>query len=166
MYAGLVVLGMARKTRRVKFFWKADVIIRKMKKLARFGELNVLPNLKLLQAERGSLRRSCPVAEVKNLYDATIRVAARSGFSVIEAIANERAGEYMSSVGDSFWAESYLTRALLLYNEWGANAKTKQMVGKYSFLADPSSAPQSRHDLSLRDRFSFRRSDEGRRVSF
>jgi hypothetical protein len=96
-----------------------------------------------------------------------MNVAARSGFSVIEAIANERAGEYMISVGDLFWAETYLSRALLLYGEWGATPKMRQMVDNYNFLAEPRENLQRRFDMSLGDRFSFRRAEDlSRRVSF
>jgi hypothetical protein len=119
MYVGLVMLGMARKTGRRKYIWKAESFIRKLKKLARFGDLNVPPNLQLLQAERATLRRNHPVALVKKAFDNTMNVAARSGFSVIEAIANERAGEYMISVGDLFWAETYICRGPCCYTANG-----------------------------------------------
>jgi hypothetical protein len=167
MYAGLVLLGMARKTGRRKYLRKAESLIRKLKKLAKSGDVNVPPNLQLLQAERASVRRNRPVALVKQEFSNTMSIAARSGFSVIEAIANERAGEYMISVGDSFWAETYLSRALLLYSEWGAKPKMRQMVDKYSFLTEPRETLQRRSDVSLGDRFSSRRLEEiSRRVSF
>ena len=157
MFAGLVMIAMARKTRKQKFCWKADVFIRKMRKLAKVGDINVPPCLELLQAERASLRGKGSVAEVKKAFDTTVSVAARSGFSVVEAITNERAGEYMLSNGDSFWATSYLSRAYALYGEWGATAKNSQLMDKYSFLAEPRAELQTRRDLSLGDRFSSRR---------
>jgi hypothetical protein len=49
-------------------------------------------------------------------------------------MANERAGEFMLRRKEQYWAEKYLTRALDLYQKWGAAVKTRQLLAKYPFV--------------------------------
>jgi hypothetical protein len=103
-------------------------------KFAKAGSVNAPPFWGIMIAEKTSLNRKSSLEEVKTAYDKVIALCGRCGLNVIQAIANERAGEYFHSLDDMFWAETYFSRAVMLYNEWGAVAKTAQLQRKYQFL--------------------------------
>jgi predicted ATPase len=166
MYAALILLAMARKTGKRVFLRRAMVSKRIMQKFAKAGNLNMPPLLNLVTAEQASFRRS-RCGEVKKAYESAVRVAAQSGCSVVAAIGNERAGEYMLSIGDLFWAETFLSRALFLYDEWGATTKTKEMIDQHAFLDNTAHEPLTRSNVhvTMRKRYSFKESNERRRLS-
>lgn len=162
-FAALAMLASARKTRKRKELRRARMIVRIIERFAKAGNLNTPPLLKLMAAEQTSLHRRSSPDVVKKEYEAAIRMASQSGLSVFEAIGNERAGEYMHAIGDTFWAETYLSRAFRLYDEWGAATKTKQMMDKYSFVFQsdhPSSGSHKSVGVSMRKRYSYKPSNE------
>jgi predicted ATPase len=168
MYAALTMLAMARKTRMRRFLRRAKVFEGIMQKFKKAGNLNMPPLLELVSAEQVSLRRRIPEAEVKKAYTVAVRIASQSGLSVVSAIGNERAGEFMASRGDAFWAETFLSRACLLYDEWGATTKTKQLKESYVFLAESghiSTSTCQSVSVSLRKRYSYKAANESRRLS-
>jgi ribosomal protein S28E/S33 len=52
-----------------------------------------------------------------------------------EAMANESAALYFFEEGDEDWGMSYMSKALHLYQEWGATGKTEQLREQYEFQA-------------------------------
>lgn len=143
-YSGLILLGNARKTGKRKYIRRAKKYIDMMTKFAKTGNVNAPPFLGIMLAEKTSLDQKKSVEQVQAEYNKVIRLAARSGLNIIQAVANERAGEYFHALGDRFWAETYFSRALMLYNEWGAVAKTSQMKRTYPFLEGLSESGSSR----------------------
>jgi hypothetical protein len=68
------------------------------------------------------------------LVDTAISSAYHDGFPHHAALASERAGIYFLGTEDEKLASKYLSRASILYAEWGAIAKVKQLeigYGKY-----------------------------------
>ena len=68
------------------------------------------------------------------LIDTAIASAYHDGFPHHAALASERAGKYFLHSGDEKLASKHLTRASMLYAEWGAVAKVEQLeceFGRY-----------------------------------
>jgi predicted ATPase len=156
-YSGLILLGRARETRKRKYIRRAEKYIRMMTKFAKAGSVNAPPFLGIMLAEKTSLNRKSSNEEVKTAYDKVIALSARCGLVLIQAIANERAGEFFYTLEDMFWAETYLSRAFILYKEWGAIAKTSQMRRNYQFL-DTSEFASSliSSSVTLRSKFTYK----------
>jgi hypothetical protein len=68
-------------------------------------------------------------------YDAAIKALATARFVNMEALANERAGFAFCEVNDQFRARNYFSRALQLYDEWGATAKGAWLKEKVDISA-------------------------------
>jgi len=73
-------------------------------------------------------------------YDLAISAATRSGLLRDAAIANERAGIWFDSLNDGYWAESYLSKARMLYYEWVATAKAERLSRHCRFDIESRSA--------------------------
>ena len=65
------------------------------------------------------------------LLDTAISSASQDGFLHHAALASERAGLYFLFLEDETGASKFLSRACILYKEWGAGAKVKQLVSRY-----------------------------------
>jgi hypothetical protein len=65
------------------------------------------------------------------LIDTAISSASQDGFLHHAALASERAGLYFLFLEDETGASKFLSRACILYEEWGAGAKVKQLVSRY-----------------------------------
>ncbi|CAB9503395.1 Histidine kinase [Seminavis robusta] len=114
--------------------------------------VNCLGMLRLLEAEKKTLSSSCSIETGRRLYDEAISQLSRSGFTNLCAIANELAGEFTSSRGDSYWTEQYLANSMGLYAEWGASVKVEHMRSQHGFLKPPTNR---RRSVSLRGRQRF-----------
>lgn len=74
------------------------------------------------------------------LFDTAISSAYQDGFPHHAALASERAGMYFVKIEDETLASKFLSRSSILYAEWGAAAKVKQLesgYGKY-LTTDPT----------------------------
>jgi predicted ATPase len=134
LFSGLVCLAMAQKTRRRKYFAGSRRYINQISKFAKGGGLNCSPMLMLMQAVQKTTERGRNMADVKLAFDNTIVACARSGFTYMEAIANERAGEYALSWGSDYEAQTHLNRAWQLFSEWDAEVKVGLLEKKYLML--------------------------------
>jgi hypothetical protein len=154
-YCGLLMLRLARRTGKSKYKRRARPFIAALAKLVSYGAVNCHPMLRMLQAEQLSLRGRPSL--VKQKYDKAIALFARSGFVHLQAIANERIGDYMFEYGDVFWARTYLSQAVRLYSEWGAKIKAEKVHQLYSELELSSSLQASSKDIfSVRGRTRFK----------
>lgn len=82
---------------------------------------------------------------IRQTFDKAIMSARKTGFTQDEALGNELAGKYFLSQNDSYWAEVYLSRAITLYSEWGANGKVSQLKQQsQSILGDIKENPDRR----------------------
>jgi hypothetical protein len=68
-------------------------------------------------------------------------VFASSVFIHLQAIAAERAAEYMLKSGTVCWFETYIRLAARLYLEWGAAGKVNQLVEQHRLPAKLKEAP-------------------------
>lgn len=130
---GMVYLALYKMSKRKRFLKNADRVIRKLTAMAEKQCLNCPAMLHLLEAEKKSLTGN--KRDTKAAYDVAIQQFTRSGFVHLAALANERAGEFMGDCCDEFWEEFYISKAIALYDEWGAIVKTKAMAKKYSFVS-------------------------------
>jgi len=72
--------------------------------------------------------------EAIELYDQAINLARENGYAQDEAIANERCGRYLLSLGREKAARSYLGDALSGYLHWGATAKVEALLVEFPTL--------------------------------
>lgn len=129
-FRGLIYMEQARRTKKWKYRRSARGVMKTMKKWVQDRGVNCVHKLWLLEAEYATLNRrgSRPQKDkIMNAFDSAISAAARSGLVHDAALANERAGLWFQSLGDEFWASSYLSRAHDLYLEWGADAKADDL---------------------------------------
>jgi histidine kinase len=137
LFEGLVAFGLARATggRRRRYQRQGKKILHRLEQFVRDGSVNCCHMMLLLRAELASLTCSKDTKKVRFAYDEAIAAAGRLGFTNHQAVGNERAGVYfLEQKHDRDWASTYLTRACELFDQWGANAKVKQMEEKYSDL--------------------------------
>jgi hypothetical protein len=70
------------------------------------------------------------------LFDTAISSAYRDGFPHHAALASERAGTYFLRIHEENFASKYLSRALMLYSDWGAFEKVEQLESFYGNYLD------------------------------
>lgn len=119
IFTGLVAFMLHRKTGSRKYLKMGNAALEFFQEAVKNSSINAYPMLTLLQAEK-SLS--------KDAYDDAIRVCARSGLPNFAAMANESAALHFLETpvemgGDEEYGTYYMTRAIALYNEWGAGAK-------------------------------------------
>jgi hypothetical protein len=128
-FSGLVDFASYRKFRRRKFMRKGTEAIRRMKKYVKEGIMNCNGMLLCLKAEYETFRGWSDVDGIKKLFDDSIKTFAAGGFLHFQAVTSERAAEYFLGPGNNhMWAEAYMGAAIRLYNEWGAVAKSQQLI--------------------------------------
>ncbi|QDG50644.1 GAF domain-containing protein [Persicimonas caeni] len=71
-----------------------------------------------------------------SLFDRAIEEATMQGFTHLEALANERAGEFWLAYDKPDFAASYLWRAERVYRAWGANRKVAALRSEYRDLIE------------------------------
>ncbi|MBF0395418.1 MAG: AAA family ATPase [Desulfobacterales bacterium] len=106
---------------------------KKLKKWADFAEENFKHKYLLIEAEVCRVKNK-NIEEIIHLYDASIMLASQNGFVQDEAIANELAAKFWLERSKEDFCKLYLTRAVYLYNIWGASAKLKDLQNKYTEL--------------------------------
>jgi hypothetical protein len=117
--------------------WRRRYILSRINLLrnwSKYAYKNLLGKLFLVEAEYAFAIEDHHAAP--SLYFSAILHFRQSGFTALEAMANERAGKYYISRSDIDHASDHLQEALRLYSEWGAYAKvnhlqaeTKQLLG-------------------------------------
>jgi predicted ATPase len=135
---GLVSVFLARSTGVRKYVRRAMSVKKQLNALLKKGSVNYLLFLFLLKAELAVIQKKKELATKS--FEAAVRAAAQSGFANFGALASERYGLYAleRDGGDTYWAETHLSRAVFLYSEWGAQAKVDSITRKFPFV---SSAP-------------------------
>ena len=152
LFSALTALDHWKRTGRMHFrYWR---IFRKnhreLKTWARKGNPNTSHFVTLLDAELLVVRKA-NASEVRDTYDRSIAMASRAGLVNDAALANERVGSYFLDIMDSHWASHYLTRALELFDAWGASAKVHQLEKTYGNLVHDD-APSQQQDLAVEGR--------------
>jgi hypothetical protein len=140
-FQGLVLLARAKekttsKHKRRLYLKRGTTFYNKLEKIASDGNVNCQHLVLILGAEIVSLNHYSNKKRVQEEYDNAIAKSGRRGFLNDQALANQRAGEYVLQQGDKDWAATYLNRARDLYIEWGALAKARQLEDKYVNLLE------------------------------
>jgi hypothetical protein len=137
-FSSLVEFAYARKHGAKKPPIRAMKLLNDIWADERNGAVNQHPMRMILESEAATFAATATGKDggkqVRVMFDRAISTALRSGLSHFAAIANERAAEFMLSVGDEFWGQSYLTAARDCYSKWGAEAKAAQIEAKYNTL--------------------------------
>jgi len=132
---GLLMNWLQRERPGVKKYRRsAQKAIKELTGYAKTGSVDCVGMLKLLQAEQSALpgKKGVPELAVREMYNEAIIKLSRSGMSHHAAIANECAGEHLFRQGDhQGWGDVYLSRAIDLYQEWGATVKVEHLRAKY-----------------------------------
>jgi hypothetical protein len=125
-FSGLAAFTVYRETKKRRYLNKGRQELEKMKGHCQAAGINAIPLYMVMLAESQSFKRDS--ARTKRCYDEAISTLAKSGLIHLEAMACERAGDFMSSdQDDNFWSHTYYNRAQLRYLEWGATAKAEQL---------------------------------------
>jgi predicted ATPase len=119
IFTGLVAFMLYRKTGVRKYLKLGQSALDFFQEAVKNSSINAYPMLSLLQAEK---------TPSKEGYDNAIRVCARSGLPNFAGMANESAARYFLDTsadkgGDEEDGNYYMSRAISLYNDWGASAK-------------------------------------------
>jgi len=96
------------------------------------GALNVATGLWLVQAQKAAVDQD--MDSVKTLFDKAISGLRRCGLRSFEALACESFAEFALEKCDNLLGMDYMQRAHLLYAEWGALAKVRQIETNHSKL--------------------------------
>ena len=94
---------------------------------------------------------------VKHAYEKAIKQATRTGFRQDAALANLHAGEYfLTGQQDMYWASYYISRAIQLFDDWGAHGVTRHLSKKYAHvLQDQAISKLATTNQLDRQHFSF-----------
>ncbi|MGL5192599.1 MAG: AAA family ATPase [Chroococcales cyanobacterium] len=103
-----------------------------IKKWAGHGPANCQHKYELLEAEK--FRYLGQTEQAMDWYDRAIEGAKDHHYIQEEALANERAAAFYTSIGRGKIANSYLTDAYYAYMRWGAKAKVKDLEEQYPQL--------------------------------
>jgi histidine kinase len=114
---------------------RANKVIREVGKMAQLCPCNFLDKLRLLQAELAAARRK--ERDAVRLYEEAMTIAESNQFIHIQALANERCALFHVAIGKVSQASVYFSRAVALYDEWGARRKARQ-VQSYAEIATSS----------------------------
>ena len=99
--------------------------------------INLATKLQLLDAEFLSMNKRKDSETIRKAYDRAITMASRAGVRQDAALGNLRAGLYFRDK-DSNWASHYLSRAVELFRDWGADGVAEHWANKYSDSVDES----------------------------
>eukprot|EP00980_Cylindrotheca_fusiformis_P019418 scaffold6689_cov98-Cylindrotheca_fusiformis.AAC.1 len=124
MYHALVLLANAKKSD-----WRRIRIVRRhlkvMQEWSKSCPENFLGKQLLIEAELAAVLKKTREAQSK--YYLAIIQSRDSRMTMLEALANERAGKFCASIGEKQKAKKYLYEALRLYKAWGATAKYEHL---------------------------------------
>jgi tetratricopeptide (TPR) repeat protein len=137
-YGAMIFYERYRSTRRAKHLKQARKHVKSLKRFEAAGSPNVSTFVLFLEAEALSLT-SGDVTALVSAYTKAINASKAERFLDREALANERLGFVLHSLGCHELANTYVIIALSLYAEWGATAKYEWLVVQQRNLHfDPS----------------------------
>lgn len=136
-YRGLISIEMCRMEPTQAEKWKAvfETEAAKIKKWSKTASWNCEHKHLLFLAEASYLAGDIDAAKIT--YEDSIRLASDHGFISDQALACERMGLFCAETSGADSALPYLQRSLILYQEFGAEAKVKHLlvhIGTGGFL--------------------------------
>ena len=108
---------------------------------------NYSPHYYLLQAELFAINNK--VEKALQFYEQAIKLASKNRIMYVEAIANERAAILCSKKQLIKQSQIYINDAWEVYNNWGAEAKCKQLENAYPVFLRAKSDHQEREQIGL-----------------
>jgi len=139
-FSGLLAFARYRQSKSWKAWRQARRSLKTMAKYVNDGMMNCNGMLLLLCAEYRSLRWKRRAT--KEYYDKAIQCFGGGGFVHFQAIASERAAEYMQNQGSSpDVVDAYVRQSTRFYSEWGAMAKVHQLMKTHQIPS--TDAPKS-----------------------
>ena len=146
---GMSLYAMAQKTKRRKYRVAANSARATIASWAEKGNVNVVHQLKLLNAEKAALSQK-DRQKVSAPYEEAIQFAIRCGCIQDAALANERYGEYLLGlkVPDHDGAVYYFKAAATYYKDWGASRKVEMLEMKYPGLLQ-GGPKHGKHNLNV-----------------
>ena len=136
-FGAMIFYERYRSTRRVKHLKIARKHVKGLKRFEAAGSPNVSTFVLSLEAEALALK-SRDVIELVSAYTKAINALKAERIVHREALANERLGFVLHSLGCHDLANSYLEIALSLYGEWGATAKYEWLLVQRNLLFAPT----------------------------
>jgi hypothetical protein len=137
-FGAMIFYERYRITRRVKHLTKARKHVKSLTRFEAAGNPNVSAFILSLEAEALSLK-SGDVTALVSAYTKAINALKAERLVHREALANERMGFILHSLGFHDLANSYVEIALSLYAEWGATAKYEWLLVQRSLQFDHNS---------------------------
>ncbi len=107
---------------------------KKMKNWADYAAQNHLHKYYIVQAELMRVERKADLA--MQYYRQGAELARDNGYLHEEALANELCAQFFCSIGLDDVADIYLRKAYAGYEDWGAQAKLKQLENRYGRRLD------------------------------
>ena len=154
---GLVSLAMSGANASRKHRRQGDAAVKQLEQWSEAGCVSVKHMLEILKAEQVSLDSGVHPETVKAAWDAAIDSTQRAGFLVHQALVHELAGVYFRQTDQDFHAKSYLSRARVVYRQWGCDSKIALMHSRYSDTLEPVSDALSVSSGRSYERLTFRR---------
>lgn len=124
------VLESGRRLHRVR------QVLKKIQLWAEYSPENQRPRLLLLKGELARVQKRFPQA--LNHYDEALKLSEQGEVLLDQAMICEMTAHLFHEWDKPIPAEAYLSKALNLYQQWGADAKAEHMVRHYA-LSEPSS---------------------------
>ena len=154
---GLVSLTMSGANASRKHRRQGDAAVKQIEVWSEAGCVNIKHMHDILKAEQASLDSSVHPDAVKAAWDTAIDSTQRSGFLLHQALVHELAGVYFRQTDQDFHAKSYLSRARVVYRQWGCDSKVALMHSRYSDTLEPVSDALSVSSGRSYERLTFRR---------
>ena len=125
-YEAVALLASNKWHRRLSYIRRG---IRKLEFYAKHAPLNFLGKVHLLKAELAVATKSNTDAIPE--FMSAILFSRESGFTMEEALANERLGVFFLSLDQTDKGANHLRESVKLYQSWGSVAKVEQLRAKF-----------------------------------
>jgi predicted ATPase len=136
-FDALTAIEMSRlstRFRRFAFLARAKKRLARIKTWAKYSPKNFLGKQKLVEAELAAANKAMHSSCLAK-YACAIALSRESGFLMQSALACERAGKYCLGLGDNEDAATFFAESLVLYKQWGANAKVTHLMNEIERLS-------------------------------
>lgn len=142
--AGMAYFELFRRTQKREYLKSANKKLKRMKKWLDGGNVNCLPLVSIMEADKQAMSAAAFAEGVLVLYEKGAMEASALSFIQIEAIAYERAATVSKDWQKPVERNAYLSKCITLYHDWGADAKVDFLLNK--------------HEVRLRDMIKKKRS--------
>jgi len=134
MFEGLTCFALAREggPNAKSLKKRGNVIVKRIAKLVKGGDVNCVHYLHLLGAEQSFTNGKSSNAKAD--FDRAISTSSRNGFTQDRALSHERCALFFVNEKDNEWARHHMTKAIESYEDWGASQKVQFLKETYANL--------------------------------